>query len=78
MYDACLAGKPGQEVDAAIAPMTCPLKPRTGNLMNKPANPGSEKPDHHPPHPDVPPGPPTNLPNPGHGAPKPPGYRPVG
>lgn len=30
------------------------------------------------PHPDVPPGPPTNRPNPGHGAPKPPGHRPVG
>lgn len=45
--------------------------------MSKPDNPGSDKPDH-PPHPNVPPGPPDNLPNPGHGAPKPPGHRPVG
>lgn len=41
------------------------------------------KPDHpqHPPkpdHPDVPPGPPTNRPKPEHGAPMPPGHRPVG
>lgn len=28
--------------------------------------------------PDTPPGPPLHRPNPGHGAPKPPGHRPVG
>jgi hypothetical protein len=44
--------------------------------MTKPG----DKPDHpaKPEHPDVPPGPPTNRPDPGHGAPNPPGHRPVG
>lgn len=38
------------------------------------------KPEHpeNPEHPNVPPGPPDSRPNPGQGAPKPPGHRPVG
>lgn len=49
--------------------------------MNKPENAGNgNKPGHpdHPPHPDVPRGPPPGVPNPGHGAPRPPDHRPVG
>lgn len=48
--------------------------------MNKPDNSQNGKPGQpaHPSHPDVPPGPPSHVPNPDHGAPKPPGYRPVG
>jgi hypothetical protein len=59
-----------------MAPERCPFE-LLEMRMSKPENPGSEKPSH-PPHPDVPPGPPTNVPDPRGGAPKPPGHRPVG
>jgi len=45
---------------------------------DKPDHPGHPEHPSHPSHPDVPPGPPSTRPDPGHGAPKPPGYRPVG